>query len=605
LGTVPVPDPEQLSCSPLLAVKGLSVDFALPGGEARRVAENIDLEIAPGEAVALVGESGSGKTILGRAVLGLLPHAARMSAGSILFNGQRLERLDPAGLRAIRGKCIGMVFQEPMVSLNPSLRVGKQLTQALRYHTGMSATDARHAAIEMLRRVSIPNPEECMSRYPHMFSGGMRQRLMLASVMLTQPKLLIADEPTTALDCIIQKEVLDLTRELTRDSGTALLFISHNLSLVAAYTDRVLVMSRGRVLESGPAKSVLSRPQHAYTKALLDALPKRGAIRAPLPDREKVISVRNLVVDFSAHKGGWFSKAKAFRAVDEVSFDLFEGETLAVVGESGSGKTTIGRAIAGLVPYIGGVIEIRGRELKAMGAGELASARQQIQIIFQDPFSSLDPRMTIGDIVAEGLRHRPEIPRRERAGLVRELLAEVGLEPDFFARYVHELSGGQRQRIAIARAVIMRPKVVIADEAVSALDVTVQAQILRLLERLQEKYRFACIFISHDLGVVEQVADRVVVMYRGTMMEEGLRDEIFDRAAHPYTLKLLQAVPELARAPDGGYMARFREYPLAMRSKANWIPCDGEGPSVERRHAWMELSSTHRIACFGDSSPMP
>jgi peptide/nickel transport system ATP-binding protein len=528
-----------------------------------------------------------------------------MSAGSITFDGLRLDSFDAAALRALRGKQIGMVFQEPMVSLNPALTVGRQLTEGLRYHERISDEDARRAAIEMLRRVRIPDPEDCMKRHPHTFSGGMRQRIMLASVMLMQPKLLIADEPTTALDCIIQKEVLDLMRELTRDSGTALLFISHNLSLVAAYTDRVLVMSGGRVLESGPANAVLSRPKHAYTKALLEALPKRSATRTPIPGRAKVISIRNLVVEYAKRKVGWLAKAKTFCAVDDVTFDLFEGETLAIVGESGSGKTTIGRAIAGLVPYAGGSIEIQGRELEGMGSREIALARQQIQIIFQDPFSSLDPRMTIGDIVAEGLRHRPEIPRHERAGMVRELLAEVGLEPELSTRYVHELSGGQRQRIAIARAVIMRPRMVIADEAVSALDVTVQAQILRLLASLQEKYRFACIFISHDLGVVEQVADRVIVMYRGAVMEEGLRDEIFNHASHPYTLELLQSVPELSRTPDGGYAARFREFASAAIRKANWVPYDRSAASEKRHRAWRDISPTHRVACSVESPPTP
>jgi len=404
----------------------------------------------------------------------------------------------------------------------------------------------------------VRDPHGCMKRYPHEFSGGMRQRILLAGVMLLKPRLLIADEPTTALDCVVQKEVLDLMTTLTQEEGTALIFISHNLALVAAYTQRVLVMCRGNAVETGLVSQVLSRPRDPYTLNLLDALPKRGLAKSDIPSATPILRVNELAVDYRVQGR---LRSQSVRAVHNVSFDVASGETVAIVGESGSGKTTVMMSIVGLVPHAAGQIELGGERLVNGDTKAWAKARRRIQMIFQDPYSSLDPRMCIEDLVAEGLRGESGLTREQRHTRVAEVLQDVGLGPEYAKRFPHELSGGQRQRVAIARALVVRPEVIIADEPVSALDVTVQKQVLETLVALQQRYHYACVLISHDLGVVEQIADRVVVMLHGKVVEAGTRDEVFDQPKHAYTQRLLCAVPELRGNREDGFHVQVRKIP--------------------------------------------
>jgi peptide/nickel transport system ATP-binding protein len=513
------------------------------------VVRDVSLSLAPGEVLGIVGESGSGKTLLARAVIGLEPPAIRRVAGVIRFEGQDIAALPPKAMRALRGSRIGMVFQEPMTSLNPSMTIGRQLEEGLRLHRAGTAAARRAAILEMLRRIGIAEPEAALTAYPHQFSGGMRQRIMLASVMLLQPALLIADEPTTALDAVVQREVLELMLELTRDHGTAVLMISHDLSMVARYSDRVAVMCRGDLIEQNSTAEILTWPQQPYTRQLLNAMPHRAPARA-VPDGPPIVEVRGLVVDYPAKQG-------LKRALHGIDLAIRPREVVAVVGGSGSGKTTLGRAIAGLVRPSAGEILFAGRAI-AKNDENWQQYRLNCQMVFQDPYASLDPRMTIGQLVGEALRAVPGLSAAERAARILEGLAEVGLEAKFAARYPHELSGGQRQRVAIARAVVRRPSFVIADEPVSALDVTVRAQVLALFLELQQRHGFSCLFISHDLGVVEQVADRVVVMERGRIVEEGDRDQIFDHPRRDYTRTLLSAIPALESVSGGGVRLKWR-----------------------------------------------
>ena len=456
----------------------------------------------------------------------------------------------------LRGNAIGMVFQEPMVSLNPALRIGVQMTEALRLHRGLRHDEARKRCLDLLERVRIADPVACLNAYPHQFSGGMRQRIMLASTLAMQPKLLIADEPTTALDAIVQKEVMDIMAALTREMGTAVLLVSHDLGMVARYAQQVVVLCRGETMEAGETARVIADPQHHYTRKLLASLPARGERERAAPVGAPLVEIRDLDVDFGTASSplSFWRKRKTFRAVRGANLDLHQGETLAVVGESGSGKTTIGRALVRLVRESGGSIRFEGRDITACSKRDLDAYRLKSQMVFQDPYSSLDPRMRLIDIVAEGLRHLSALSKSERRARATAMLAEVGLPGDFAERFPHELSGGQRQRVCIARAIVAGPRFLVADEAVSALDVTVQKQVLALLESLQEKFGFAYLFITHDLGVVEQIADRVAVIYRGRILETGPRDAIFGDARHPYTLRLLQATPRIRRIAGGaGY----------------------------------------------------
>jgi peptide/nickel transport system ATP-binding protein len=518
--------------TPVLEVDRLSIAAA-----GRRVVEELSFHIAPGEALALVGESGSGKSATARAVIGLLPPGLAPDGGSIRFEGTALVA-GSAALRRLRGPGIGMVFQEPMTSLNPAHRIGAQMEEGLALHTRLSREERRAACIAMLERVGITDPASRLNAFPHEFSGGMRQRIMLASVMLLRPRLLIADEPTTALDTLTQAEVMDLMAGLAREQGTALLLITHDLGLVARYADRALVMQHGRAVEEGPAAPLLDHPREPYTRALVDALPRRGPARTVAP-AAPLIEARGLSVTYPK-RVAIFRRAEMFAAVDGVSLAIHPGEVVALVGGSGSGKTTLGRAMLRLVQTSGGQLLFRGTDVTAHTGPALLNFRLACQIVFQDPYSSLDPRMRVRDIVTEPLRLPGGMPMEERHRRADAILGEVGLA-GYGDRFPHALSGGQRQRVAIARALVRDPAFVVADEAVSALDATVRKQVLALLREQQRRRGFACLFVTHDLGVVEEIADRIVVMQHGRIVEEGPRDAVLDRPAHDYTRALLAA----------------------------------------------------------------
>ncbi|MGH6762106.1 MAG: ABC transporter ATP-binding protein [Phyllobacterium sp.] len=534
----------------LLSVRNLSLRVGENGAD---VVKDVSFDIAPGEIVGIVGESGSGKTLATRSIIRLTPPVIRYMSGTILFRGRDILNMKDQELRALRGKDIGAVFQEPMTSLNPSMTIGRQLEEGLALHTKKSPEERRANILEMLRRVGIKDPEGALTSYPHEFSGGMRQRIMLASVMLLKPALLIADEPTTALDAVVQRDVMELMLELTRAEGTAVLLISHDLPMVARYTDRFVVMERGVIVEQGLTDDILRAPQHPYTKKLLSSLPFRGEVREVPHDGTPMVSVKNLVVDYAGRKS-LFKKAEAKRALHGVSVDVAVGEVVALVGGSGSGKTTLGRTIAGLIKGSNGEILFQGRKIDTSER----DYRLNCQMVFQDPYSSLDPRMTIQVLVEESLRLVPGLGSAGKKKRALETLEEVGLPASFASRYPHELSGGQRQRVAIARAIARRPKFLIADEPVSALDVTVRAQVLSLFSDLQKRYGFSCLFISHDLGVVEQIADRVIVMQDGRIIEQGDRDAIFDAPKEAYTRRLLSAIPALDMNESGGVELKWR-----------------------------------------------
>lgn len=550
--------------SALVTVSNLSLTVGRGG---REIVSGVSFEVAPGEMVGIVGESGSGKTQAARAIMGLTPPPLVVAGGSIRFEGVEVTQASPAALRKLRGARIGMVFQEPMTSLNPSMPIGRQLDEGLKLHRrDLSTAQRRERILEMLRRVGIRDPKAAVEAWPHEFSGGMRQRMMLASVMLLEPALLIADEPTTALDAVVQRDVLELMVDLTREHNTAVLMISHDLPMVARYTERMVVMQHGKVLETGTTAGILERPRHPYTRKLLDAMPRRLPARPPIQEAP-IVEVRNLVVDYAGHQR-LFSRTGAKRALNGIDLHVKPREVVAVVGGSGSGKTTLGRAIAGLLALTSGQILFRDQPVSRRSPA-WRDYRLTCQMVFQDPYSSLDPRMTIGELVGEGLRMLVDMPAADKRRRVDEVLAEVGLGSEYAKRFPHELSGGQRQRVAIARAVVRRPSFVIADEPVSALDVTVRAQVLDLFADLQERHGFSCLFISHDLGVVEQVADRVVVMRDGGIVEQGTRDTVFDQPREEYTRSLLSAIPALESTETGGVRLRWRlDQPEPSRATA-------------------------------------
>jgi len=543
--------------NPLLSVQGLTLT-----SRAGNVVDTLSLHVHAGEVLGIVGESGSGKTMAARAVIGLLPQAIQRTAGRIDFEGQDLAALAPSALRRVRGRRIGMVFQEPMTSLNPALTIGRQLDEGLAYQTSLSAAERRERIVVMLARIGLHDGAARLNAYPHEFSGGMRQRIMIASAMLMRPALLIADEPTTALDAVIQREVAQLMLDLTHEQGAAAIVISHDLAMVAEFAQRVVVMERGRIVETGSSEEILLNPRHPYTRRLLDALPRRAPARSVLRAPVPVLEVRDLVVDFPGRKGMFFRKSAPKQAVRGVSLQVMPGETVALVGASGSGKTTVARAIVGLVAPSRGEVLFQGRSIATRDDNAHQAWRFGCQMVFQDPYGSLDPRMRVADLVGEALRALPSLDAAARAARVRHTLVEVGLDPSFGARFPHELSGGQRQRVAIARAIVREPAFVVADEPVSALDMTVQKQILALIRALQDKHGFACLFVSHDLGAVEQVADRVLVMDDGLVVEHGPRDQVFDHARHPVTRRLLGAMPALQ--PEGsGFRLLRREFAQA------------------------------------------
>jgi len=531
------PGRDPAPAAPLLDVRHLTVRFG-----ASVVVNDVSLSIAPGEKFALVGESGSGKSITALSVLRLVDAAT--TSGEIRFEGEDLVRKSERQMRAIRGSRIGMIFQEPMTALNPLYTIGNQIAEVLELHEAIRPNAARTRAIELLARTGIPEPAKRVDVYPHQLSGGQRQRAMIAMALACRPRLLLCDEPTTALDVTIQAQILALLDELQAEMGMALLFITHDLNLVRRFTHRVGVMERGRLVESGATDEVFARPQHSYTQRLLASRPVR--VVQPLPeDAPPLLQAEAVGVTFAFNEG--LFRKRQFAAVKAATLTLRRGETLGIVGESGSGKTTLGMALLALQPLAGGAVRLAGERIDNAPREALRRMRRRMQVVFQDPFASLSPRMTIGQIVGEGLAlHRPELAPAERERLVLEMLDEVGLAErhgvaGVLQRYPHEFSGGQRQRIAIARAVVLRPEVLVLDEPTSALDVSVQQQVLALLATLQKHYALSYLFISHDLAVVRAMSHRVIVMKDGDLVEEGEAEALFSAPRQSYTKELLAA----------------------------------------------------------------
>lgn len=604
---------------PLLVVDGLEITF-VSGDRRVRASREMSYSVDKGECLAIVGESGSGKSVSALAVMGLLPEGrAQISGGSVRFGGRELIGLRESELRKVRGGQIGMIFQDPLSSLNPLIRIGDQIQQGLRFHQGLNGKAARARALELLDLVGIPDARRRIDEYPHQFSGGMRQRAMIAMAVSCGPKLLIADEPTTALDVTIQAQVLELLQRLRTELGMALILITHDLGIAAGFADRVAVSYAGRVVETGPAEELLQSPNHPYTGGLLASLPRidrprserlspieglppdasrdhvgcpfvprcrfaddkcraeepplielsparksacwyepdvtsadpdaagpvvRGSVTASDSDEDgPLLSVRDLQVWFPIESGFLRRRSGWVQAVDGVSFDIARGETLGLVGESGSGKSTVARAVMRLEQATGGSIDFDNDDLLALEGGDLRRARSRFQMVFQDPYSSLDPRQAVSDVVAEPLRINSVVDGAAMGGRVDELLTTVGLDPTFRDRYAHELSGGQRQRVGIARALALQPDLIVCDEPVTALDVSIQAQVINVLEELQETMGLSYLFIAHDLAVVRHIADRVAVMHLGRIVEMGPVLDLYERPLHPYTTALLSAVP--------------------------------------------------------------
>ncbi|HVX98800.1 MAG TPA: ABC transporter ATP-binding protein [Pseudorhodoplanes sp.] len=535
---------------PLLAVKDLSVSFRQAGSETLAV-DRVSFEINKGETVALVGESGSGKSVTVLSIMKLLPYpAARHPSGTIHFKGQELLAMPEDKIRQVRGNDITIVFQEPMTSLNPLHTIEKQIGEILLLHRGMAGEAARRRTLELLTQVGLPDPEQRLGSYPHQLSGGQRQRVMIAMALANEPDLLIADEPTTALDVTVQAQILKLLKELQARLGMAMLFITHDLGIVRKIADRVCVMSKGRIVEQGEVGRVFSAPAHPYTRALLAAEPKPDP--APLqPEAPLVVETADLKVWFPIKRGVMRKTVGHVKAVDGVSVALRQGETLGVVGESGSGKTTLGLAILRLISSTGPIL-FMGKPVQGLKFKEMRPFRRDMQIVFQDPYGALSPRMSIADIIEEGLWvHQPQLSAEEREQRVIRALSEVGLDPDTRFRYPHEFSGGQRQRIAVARAVVLEPTFIVLDEPTSALDMLIQSQIVDLLRDLQKRKNLTYLFISHDLRVVAALASRVLVMRNGKVVEEGPAGELFKNPRSDYTRALFAAAFNLETAPSG------------------------------------------------------
>ena len=541
-----------METSPILSVRDLKVSFGNV-----EVVHDLNFEIAPGSTLAVVGESGSGKSVTSLAIMGLLPDRVSKAEGSIKLDERELLRLPEAKMRQVRGGRISMIFQEPMTSLNPVQRIGDQLGEVIHIHQGLKGAKLNAAVLDVLKKVRIPDPETRMRQYPHTFSGGMRQRVMIAMALACDPALIIADEPTTALDVTVQAQTLALLKDLQRETGAAVLFITHDMGVVAEVADHVLVMRHGREIESGTVDEVFSSPKDPYTKSLIEAAPSVAGKRADhtVPARpvdgvpvsfagdEPVLKVSDLSVRFPMHSGFLGRVTGIVHAVDDVSFAIGKGETLGLVGESGSGKSTIGKAIINLAPIHSGKVSVLDRSINYDDPRSLAQLRRDVQMIFQDPYGSLDSRQTVGSAIIEPMIVHGLAKGSEAVEKMEWLMDRVGLDPARASSLPHEFSGGQRQRICIARALAMSPKLIIADEAVSALDVSIKGQIIELMIDLQKEFGVSYLFISHDMAAVERICDRVAVMYFGEIVEIGDRDDVIGRPGHDYTQRLLSAIP--------------------------------------------------------------
>ncbi|MGC3986906.1 MAG: ABC transporter ATP-binding protein [Pseudorhodoferax sp.] len=531
---------------PVLDIQGL--DIRLPkGGDRELAVRGASLRLLPGQTLCVVGESGSGKSMIANAIMGLLPRPhVEPVAGKILFDGQDLLQRSEAQLRELRGRRMGMVFQEPMTALNPVMRIGEQIAEVFDAHASLSATEKRQRILTALADVGLPEPEVLIDSYPFRLSGGQRQRVMIACALVLEPALLICDEPTTALDVTTQAQILQLIRELQQRKGTAVLFITHDFGVVSEIADQVVVMQTGQVVEAGPAAAVLADPQHAYTRKLIAAIPN-GQVRQPAEERpvDHVLQVQDLRKTYVTG-GSLFKKGRRVEAAKGLSFDLRRGETLGLVGESGSGKSTVGRCIVGLAPFDSGRVLFKGRALQS-GAQFRQQAQGRIQMVFQDPYASLNPRHRIGPAIAQGPIAQG-LPKDKAMARAMELLELVGLKPDAADRFPHEFSGGQRQRIGIARALAMEPELLVADEPVSALDVSVQAQVLKLFAEVRERFQLAMVFITHDLRVAGEMCDHIAVMQRGQIVEYGETAKVLADPQHAYTRTLIEAQPRLSAA---------------------------------------------------------
>ncbi|PZR88808.1 MAG: glutathione ABC transporter ATP-binding protein GsiA [Stutzerimonas stutzeri] len=602
--------------SPILSVSNLTTSFRVEGLW-KPVVRNISFDIKPQETLAVVGESGSGKSVTALSIMRLTPPSSSKIEGSIKLNGKELLTLPDAQMREIRGNEIAMIFQEPMTSLNPVLTIGFQIAEALTLHRNMSRSEAEAETIRLLEKVKIPSAKSRFHEYPHRFSGGMRQRVMIAMALACKPKLLIADEPTTALDVTIQAQILELIKSLQDEEGMSVLFITHDMGVVAEIADRTVVMYNGDEIETGATEDIFANPQKPYTKSLLSAVPRLGSMegrrrpmRFPVVDRltgqsdvptevpdtvqaaeRPVLEVAGLTTRFEIRSGLLSSVKGRVHAVENVSFSLKAGETLALVGESGCGKSTTGRSVLRLVEPLSGSVLLDGVDVLKLNQTELRDQRKRMQMIFQDPFASLNPRMNIGAAVAEPLLINNLASRSEARDKVADLLTRVGLLPDMANRFPHEFSGGQRQRICIARALAVEPRLIVADEAVSALDVSVKAQVVNLMLDLQARMGLGYLFISHDMAVVERVSHRVAVMYLGEIVEIGPREAIFGNPQHPYTKRLLAAVPIADPA------RRLQKRPVSNDEiKSPIRPADYVPPVRQYR----EVSPGHAVMIWGE-----
>jgi peptide/nickel transport system ATP-binding protein len=537
-----------MTAPPAVSIKNLRI--ALPKGAERPFAvDGVSLDLRPGKIVCVVGESGSGKSMCAHALMGLLPDTVSVTSGEIQFEGRDLLKLDDNGWRDLRGRRLAMIFQEPMTALNPLMRIGDQMAEMFEAHGLLTPRERRAKALSLAREVGLPDPERIVRAYPHQLSGGQRQRAMIAMALALEPAVLVADEPTTALDVTTQAQILKLIRNLQRNRNMAVMFITHDFGVVADIADQVVVLRHGKVVEEGPAATVFNEPQHDYTKALLAAVPSmHPPARAPLDDQARAVEVIGLDKTYVT-SGGWFREDRRVDAARAVNFDILKGETLGLVGESGSGKSSVARLVMRLIEADRGTVRIGDTDLTQLAGKALRAERHRIQMIFQDPFASLNPRRKVGHIIADGPIAAGTDPKVafDRA---RDLLKMVGLDAGALERYPHEFSGGQRQRIGIARALALEPEIIVADEAVSALDVSVQAQVLRLLEDLKARLGLSMLFITHDLRVAAQICDRIAVMQRGAIVELKPTAQLFAAPEHPYTRELLAAVPgQKERAP--------------------------------------------------------